>query len=137
MQVYQIFTTTVVFTAMLSSVFTVSGVAAVICYSCSSSSTPNCGENFSPFGLATCVGSSCTKSYSGASGLNPSIYRSCSTDLINHCTSVDVIYQVATCSCTSNLCNSAGRLHFSSNSAKITTLFIVAMLLFFVIRMRN
>jgi len=82
---------------------------AVKCYSCSSNDTANCGESFKPDGLPTCNGNSCTKSYAGFSGYNPDIERGCSNLTFNDCASITLFYGLATCGCTSDLCNSATR----------------------------
>jgi len=93
---------------------TLNCVSAVTCYSCNSTISTNCGENFISDGVTKCIGSSCTKSFSGVSGLNPLISRGCSTEVFNECGGFSLIYSIDTCSCTSDLCNSVGGLQPST-----------------------
>jgi len=81
--------------------------ALTSCYNCDTNTTMSCGENFNSAGIPICMGNSCTKRFQGVTGQNPHIIRGCSDETSNTCSSTNVIYEWATCTCTGALCNTA------------------------------
>jgi len=84
-------------------------VQSLSCWNCTTESHSGCGDTFNSAGLPTCNGDTCSKGYTRQSGQTV-VVRSCISTVATACTDVSIGgYNVRTCFCNTDLCNSQSR----------------------------